>query len=68
MHFFVDMLNQFLSKLFAFLPPLKMLELNHRIEKSKTTLKSLQDLDSNIRRFEAAEKIEDVLTGLRVIE
>ncbi|KAI3470020.1 hypothetical protein Pfo_026683 [Paulownia fortunei] len=46
----------------------KMLELSHQIEKKKTTLKSLQDLDSIFKRFEAVEKIEDALTGLRVIE
>ncbi|KAK4435848.1 hypothetical protein Salat_0748400 [Sesamum alatum] len=46
----------------------KMLELSHQIEKKKTTLKTLQDLDSSFRRFEAVEKIEDALTGVRVIE
>ncbi|XP_073024647.1 uncharacterized protein [Primulina eburnea] len=46
----------------------EMLELNHRIEKNKMTLKSLQDLDTIIQRFEAVEKIEDTLTGLRVVE
>ncbi|XP_073146652.1 uncharacterized protein [Henckelia pumila] len=46
----------------------EMLELNHLIEKNKTILKSLQALDSSIQRFEAVEKIEDALTGLRVID
>ncbi|KAK6161706.1 hypothetical protein DH2020_005087 [Rehmannia glutinosa] len=46
----------------------KMLELSHQIETKKTTLKSLQDLDSTFKRFEVVEKIEDALTGLRVIE
>ncbi|KAL8525233.1 hypothetical protein ACS0TY_014745 [Phlomoides rotata] len=46
----------------------KMLELSHQIEKSRTTLKSLQDLDSIFKRFNAVEKIEDSLTGLKVIE
>ncbi|KAK6138578.1 hypothetical protein DH2020_027679 [Rehmannia glutinosa] len=46
----------------------KMLELSHQIETNKTTLKSLQDLDSSFKRFEVVEKIEDALTGLRVIE
>ncbi|KAL6532025.1 hypothetical protein OROGR_013995 [Orobanche gracilis] len=46
----------------------KMLELSLQIEKSKMNLKSLQDLDSVFKRFEVIEKIEDSLTGLRVIE
>ncbi|KAL3619962.1 hypothetical protein CASFOL_034874 [Castilleja foliolosa] len=46
----------------------KMLELSHQIENNKTTLKSLQDLDSMFRRFEVVEKIEAALTGLRIIE
>ncbi|KAL6528153.1 hypothetical protein OROHE_015103 [Orobanche hederae] len=46
----------------------KMLDLSLQIEKSKMTLKSLQDLDSVFKRFEVIEKIEDSLTGLRVIE
>ncbi|KAL0340592.1 UNVERIFIED_CONTAM: hypothetical protein Sradi_4576000, partial [Sesamum radiatum] len=45
-----------------------MLELSHQIEKKKTTLKTLQDLDSYFRRFEAVEKIEDAFTGVKVIE
>ncbi|KAK4404037.1 hypothetical protein Sango_0772300, partial [Sesamum angolense] len=43
-------------------------ELSHQIEKKKTTLKTLQDLDSYFRRFEAVEKIEDAFTGVKVIE
>ncbi|KAG8369623.1 hypothetical protein BUALT_Bualt14G0032900 [Buddleja alternifolia] len=46
----------------------KMLELSHQIEENKTTLKSLQDLDSIYKRFETVERIENALTGLRVIE
>lgn len=46
----------------------KILELSHQIEKSKTTLKSLQGLDSIFKRFEAVEKIEEAFTGLKVIE
>ncbi|KAK6161716.1 hypothetical protein DH2020_005097 [Rehmannia glutinosa] len=46
----------------------KILELSHQIETKKTTLKSLQDLDSTFKWFEVVEKIEDALTGLRVIE
>ncbi|KAA8527909.1 hypothetical protein F0562_035222 [Nyssa sinensis] len=46
----------------------KILELSHQIEKNKITLKSLQDLDCVFKRFEAIEKFEDELTGLKVIE
>ncbi|KAH6830029.1 hypothetical protein C2S53_004146 [Perilla frutescens var. hirtella] len=46
----------------------KILELSHQIEKNKTTLKSLQDLDSILKRFEAVEKTEEAFTGLKVIE
>ncbi|XP_051152165.1 uncharacterized protein LOC127266089 [Andrographis paniculata] len=46
----------------------KLLELSHQIEKNRTNLKSLQDLDAVFKRFEAVEKIEDSLTGVRVIE
>ncbi|PIN23475.1 hypothetical protein CDL12_03803 [Handroanthus impetiginosus] len=46
----------------------EMLELRHQIEKKKSTLKSLQDLDSISKRLEAVEKFEDALTGLRIIE
>ncbi|XP_031112751.1 uncharacterized protein LOC116016564 isoform X2 [Ipomoea triloba] len=37
-------------------------------KKSKTTLKTLQDLEGTFKRFDAIEKVEDVLSGLRVIE
>ncbi|KAL1548430.1 hypothetical protein AAHA92_16661 [Salvia divinorum] len=46
----------------------KILESNHQIERKKTTLKSLQDLDSNLKRFEAVEKIEEAFTGVKVVE
>ncbi|XP_057766263.1 uncharacterized protein LOC130986763 isoform X2 [Salvia miltiorrhiza] len=46
----------------------KILELSHQIEKNKTTLKSLQDLDSIYKRFEAVEKIGEAFTGVKVIE
>ncbi|KAF5941965.1 hypothetical protein HYC85_019607 [Camellia sinensis] len=46
----------------------KMLELSHQIEKHEITLSSLQNLDGILKRFEAIEKIEDALTGLKVIE
>ncbi|KAL6970980.1 hypothetical protein U1Q18_030659 [Sarracenia purpurea var. burkii] len=46
----------------------KMLELSHQIEQNKITLKSLRNLDDIFKRFEAIEKVEDALTGLKVIE
>ncbi|CAI9106477.1 OLC1v1005641C5 [Oldenlandia corymbosa var. corymbosa] len=46
----------------------KVLELSHQIEKNKVTLKTLQDLDHKIKRFEAVEKIEDAFSGLKVVE
>ncbi|GMH08040.1 hypothetical protein Nepgr_009880 [Nepenthes gracilis] len=46
----------------------KILSLNNQIEKNKATLKSLQDLDSIFKRFEAIAKIEEAFTGLKVIE
>ncbi|XP_057487414.1 uncharacterized protein LOC130773497 [Actinidia eriantha] len=46
----------------------KMLELNHQIQQNKLTLESLQNLAGILKRFEAIEKIEDALTGLKVIE
>ncbi|XP_028088076.1 uncharacterized protein LOC114288709 [Camellia sinensis] len=46
----------------------KMLELSHQIEEHEITLSSLQNLDGILKRFEAIEKIEDALTGLKVIE
>ncbi|KAG9129668.1 hypothetical protein Leryth_017743, partial [Lithospermum erythrorhizon] len=47
---------------------LKILDLNHQIEKSETTLKSLQDLNTNLERFELIEKIGDALSSLRVVD
>ncbi|KAK3038363.1 hypothetical protein RJ639_031459 [Escallonia herrerae] len=47
---------------------LKMSELSDQIERNNKVLKLLQDLDCNFKRFEAVEKIEDALTGLKVIE
>ncbi|KAH7857676.1 hypothetical protein Vadar_015250 [Vaccinium darrowii] len=44
----------------------KLWELSHQIEKSKITLKSLQDLDYALKRFEAVEKVEDSLSGFKV--
>ncbi|KAL5848537.1 hypothetical protein ACOSQ4_006550 [Xanthoceras sorbifolium] len=46
----------------------EILELESQIEKNKIILDSLQDLDSIFKRFDAAEQIEDSLTGLKVIE
>lgn len=46
----------------------KILELSNHIENNERTFKSLQDLDSVLKRYEAVEKIEDALTGLKVIE
>ncbi|XP_059651305.1 uncharacterized protein LOC132298936 isoform X2 [Cornus florida] len=46
----------------------KIWELSNQIEKNKSTLKTLKDLDCIFKRFEAIEKIEDALTGLKVIE
>nr|GMD72351.1 centrosomal protein of 290 kDa-like isoform X2 [Ipomoea batatas] len=43
-------------------------DLSNQLEKSKTTLKTLQDLEGTFKRFDAIEKVEDVLSGLRVIE
>lgn len=47
---------------------IEILELSHQIEKSKSTLKSLQDLDYQVKIFEVVEKIEDALSGLKVLE
>lgn len=46
----------------------KILELDTEVEKKKRTLKSLQDLECTHKRFESVEKIEDALTGLKIIE
>ncbi|CAK7328422.1 unnamed protein product [Dovyalis caffra] len=45
-----------------------ILKLDNQIEKSKKILKSMEDLDSVFKRFDAIERIEDVLSGLKVIE
>ncbi|XVF29068.1 hypothetical protein REPUB_Repub15cG0088200 [Reevesia pubescens] len=45
----------------------EILELESQIEKNNIVLKSLQDLDSTSKRFDALEQIEDALTGLKVI-
>ncbi|KAK1381180.1 centrosomal protein of 290 kDa-like [Heracleum sosnowskyi] len=46
----------------------KILELSNQIEKNESILKSLEDLDRVLNRFDAMENIEDALTGLKVIE
>ncbi|XP_057959973.1 uncharacterized protein LOC131152234 isoform X2 [Malania oleifera] len=46
----------------------EILELSNQIEKNKITLKSLQDLDCAFKRLDAMEKIQDTLTGVKVIE
>ncbi|KAB5520847.1 hypothetical protein DKX38_025166 [Salix brachista] len=46
----------------------EILKLNNQIEESKRTLKSMQDLDSIGKWFDAIEQIQDVLSGLKVIE
>ncbi|XP_076924174.1 uncharacterized protein LOC143586528 [Bidens hawaiensis] len=46
----------------------KILELNGQIEKGKRILASLENLDYARKRFEGLVKMEDALTGLKVIE
>ncbi|CAH2052876.1 unnamed protein product [Thlaspi arvense] len=46
----------------------KMFELENQIEEKRTVLKSLEDLDSVCKRFDAAEQVEGALTGLKVLE
>ncbi|KAK6914324.1 hypothetical protein RJ641_021645 [Dillenia turbinata] len=46
----------------------KILDLQSKLENDKMTLKSLQDLDNIYKRFEAIERIEGALTGLKVVE
>ncbi|KAF8099983.1 hypothetical protein N665_0234s0029 [Sinapis alba] len=46
----------------------KMFELENQIEEKKVILKSLEDLDSIRKRLDAAEQVEDALTGLKVLE
>ncbi|KAM7258025.1 hypothetical protein ACFE04_013766 [Oxalis oulophora] len=47
---------------------LQILQLENEIEKKNVVLKSLQDFDSTLKRFDAIEQIEDMFTGLKVIE
>ncbi|GAB2299089.1 hypothetical protein Dimus_033160 [Dionaea muscipula] len=49
-------------------PNFEVVKLNHQLENKETTLKSLLDLDYVFRRFQAIEKIEDIFTGLKVVE
>ncbi|ANM65692.1 RNA-directed DNA polymerase (reverse transcriptase)-related family protein [Arabidopsis thaliana] len=46
----------------------KMFELENQMEEKRMILKSLEDLDSLRKRFDAAEQVEDALTGLKVLE
>ncbi|KAK1435363.1 hypothetical protein QVD17_01124 [Tagetes erecta] len=46
----------------------KILELSSQTEKKKGMLKSLEDLDYRFKRIESLFMIEDILTGLEVIE
>ncbi|XP_010466761.1 PREDICTED: uncharacterized protein LOC104746911 isoform X2 [Camelina sativa] len=46
----------------------KIFELENQMEEKKMILKSLEDLDSIRKRFDAAEQVEDALTGLKVLE
>lgn len=46
----------------------KIFELGNQLEKSKLNLKSLEDLESTVNRFEAIEKTEDAFSGLKIIE
>ncbi|CAD5324006.1 unnamed protein product [Arabidopsis thaliana] len=39
-----------------------------KMEEKRMILKSLEDLDSLRKRFDAAEQVEDALTGLKVLE
>ncbi|KAK9138361.1 hypothetical protein Sjap_008955 [Stephania japonica] len=47
---------------------IKVLELDQQIEDGKGTLSTLQDLFYIFKRFEAIEQIEDILTGLKVLD
>ncbi|XP_038724199.1 uncharacterized protein LOC120015731 isoform X2 [Tripterygium wilfordii] len=46
----------------------EILDLENQLEKSKNTLRSLEDLDCEIKRVDAIGLIEDALTGLKVID
>ncbi|GAB2233000.1 hypothetical protein Droror1_Dr00002213 [Drosera rotundifolia] len=47
---------------------LESLTLNHQLENKEMTLKSLEDLEYAFRRLKAVEKIEDIFSGMKVIE
>ncbi|CAI0436817.1 unnamed protein product [Linum tenue] len=47
---------------------LLIMKLEHQIEESTAMLKSLQDLDSSLKRFDALEQIENACSVLEVIE
>ncbi|KAM7489080.1 hypothetical protein LguiB_026564 [Lonicera macranthoides] len=46
----------------------KDLELNRQLENNEKTIKLLQDLECVLKRFDAMEKIEDALSGLKVTD
>lgn len=46
----------------------QILNLSNQLKKSKTTLKTLEDLEGAFKWFEATETIKDELCGLRVTE
>uniref|UniRef100_A0A803LTM6 Uncharacterized protein n=1 Tax=Chenopodium quinoa TaxID=63459 RepID=A0A803LTM6_CHEQI len=46
----------------------EVLNLKHQIEMNNATLKSMEDLDLNLKRIEVIENIEEALTGLKVID
>lgn len=46
----------------------QILSLKQQIETNKLEVESLQDLDLKLKRLEAIEKIEEALTGLKVID
>uniref|UniRef100_A0A803Q735 Uncharacterized protein n=1 Tax=Cannabis sativa TaxID=3483 RepID=A0A803Q735_CANSA len=45
---------------------LELLELENRIEKKTTILKTLEDLDSVCKWFDATEQVEDAFAGIKV--
>ncbi|KAM6544640.1 hypothetical protein CsatB_025376 [Cannabis sativa] len=45
---------------------LELLELENRIEKKTTILKTLEDLDSVCKWFDATEQVEDAFVGIKV--
>ncbi|GAV62517.1 hypothetical protein CFOL_v3_06040 [Cephalotus follicularis] len=47
---------------------LEILELQSQIEKNNLFLKSLQDLDFTFKRFDVIDQVEDIFTGLKVVE